>query len=144
MKKIFARLANPFPSQQVFNISMLFFRVAASLQMIIVHGFKKLGIGIAAAEKIPNPLQLPEFFNNAFAIAANIFFPFLVLIGLYTRLATLPTLAVTLIGYFVLHWNDAALIKDTPFIYSAVFMLILLVGAGKYSFDFFVFKKLQR
>lgn len=123
---------------------MLFFRIAVSLEIILVHGFKKLGIGVATAEKVPNPLHLPETFNYAFAVAANIFFPFLVLLGLCTRLATLPTLAVTLTGYFVLHWNDAALVRDTPFIYSVIFLFILALGPGKYSVDNYIFKKMVR
>jgi putative oxidoreductase len=123
---------------------MLFFRIAISLEMIFVHGFKKLGIGVAAAEQVPNPLHLPEVFNYAFAVSANIFFPFLVLIGLCTRLATFPILAVTLTGYFVLHWNDAALIRDTPFIYSVIYLFILFMGPGKYSIDNYISKKLTK
>lgn len=143
MKAIFTRLVDPTVTYLLFNTTMLFFRIAVSLEMIFVHGFKKLGIG-AAAEKVPNPLHLPEIFNDAFAVSANIFFPFLVLIGLCTRLATLPTLGVTLTGYFVLHWNDAALVRDTPFIYSVNFLFILLMGPGKYSIDHFLFKKLVK
>ena len=141
MKKIFLQSINPTVSYLLFNFSMLLFRVAASLEMIFVHGFKKLGIGTAEAEKVPNPLHLPEAFNDAFAVSANIVFPLLVLIGLCTRLATLPTLAVTLTGYFILHWNDAALIKDTPFIYSIIFLLIFLLGPGKYSVDNYLYNK---
>ena len=126
MKQLFARLVDTSVTYLLFNCAMLFFRIAISLEMIFVHGVKKLGIGVAAAERVPNPLHLPEVFNYAFAVSANIFFPFLVLIGLCTRLATLPTFAVTLTGYFVLHWNDAALVRDTPFIYSIIFTLFLL------------------
>ncbi len=144
MKKIFIRSVNPSVSHQAFNIGMLLFRIAVCLEMIFVHGVKKLGIGAAEAEKVPNPLHLPEVFNYAFAVSANVFFPFLVLIGLCTRLATLPTLAVTLTGYFILHWNDAALVKDTPFIYSLIFLLILVMGPGKYSLDNYFFKKLVK
>jgi putative oxidoreductase len=142
MKKLFSTFIDPFPSRQVFNLTMLLFRITVALEMIIVHGFKKLGIGTTEAEKIPNPLDLPGAFNNAFAIAANIFFPFCVMIGLCTRLAALPTLAVTLTGYFILHWNDAALIKDTPAIYSIVFLLILFLGPGRYSVDNYLSKKI--
>ncbi|GAB2825744.1 DoxX family protein [Ferruginibacter profundus] len=142
MKKIFARLVDPSVTYFLFNTTMLFFRIAVSLEMIFVHGFKKLGIGVAEAEKVPNPLHLPETFNYAFAVSANIFFPFLVLIGLCTRLATLPTLAVTLTGYFVLHWNDPVLIRDTPFIYSVIFLFILVLGPGKYSIDNYISKKI--
>ena len=142
MKKIFSRLIDPSVTYLLFNATMLFFRVAVGLEMIFVHGFKKLGIGVAEAEKVPNPLHLPETFNYAFAVAANIFFPFLVLTGFCTRLATLPTLAVTLTGYFVLHWNDAGIVRDTPFIYSVIFLFILVLGPGKYSIDNYIFKKL--
>lgn len=142
MKKIFARLVDPSVTYLLFNTTMLFFRIAVSLEMIFVHGFKKLGIGVAEAEKVPNLLHLPETFNYAFTVSANIFFPFLVLIGLCTRLATLPTLAVTLTGYFVLHWNDPALVRDTPFIYSVFFLFILVLGPGKYSIDNYISKKI--
>ena len=142
MKKLLAKTLSPHPMPVVFNCGMLLLRVAVSLEIAIVHGFKKIGVGVAQAENVPNPLHLPEAFNNVFAIAANIVFPFFVLIGLFTRLATLPTLAVTLTGYFVVHWNDSLLLKDTPFIYSLIFLTILILGPGKYSVDNSLHKKL--
>jgi putative oxidoreductase len=141
MKRRFTRLISPTISYVLFNTTMLLFRIAVSTEMILVHGFKKLGIGTAEAEQVPNPLYLPEVFNYWFAVSANIFFPLLVLIGMFTRLATIPTLAVTLTGYFILHWSDAAIIKDTPFIYCICFLLILLFGPGKYSIDNYIYKK---
>jgi len=140
MKKILFRTLDPFPAAATFNWSMLVFRFLVSLEMIVAHGLKKLGLGVAEAEHVPNPLHLPVAFNSAFAISANIFFPFLVMIGFCTRLATLPTLAVTLTGYFVVHWNDSLLEKDSPFIYSIVFLLILALGPGKYSIDNYIYK----
>ena len=142
MKQLIRFLAKPRPSDLTFNVGMLLFRIAASLEIIVVHGFKKLGIGVPAAEDVPNPLHLPQVLNNVFAIAADVFFPFLVLIGFCTRLATLPTLAVTLTGYFVVHWHDPLLVRDTPFVYSVVFLLILLMGPGKYSLDNLNYKRI--
>jgi putative oxidoreductase len=143
MKKVYLILFGIVPSQKLFNWSMLFFRSAITLEMIFVHGLKKLGIGVAEAEQVPNPLHLPTIFNNAFASTANIFFPFLVFIGFCTRLSTLPPLAVTLTGYFVLHWNDPGLVKDTPYIYSVAYLLILLLGPGQFSIDYFIKRKIQ-
>jgi len=140
MKSIINRLTNPFSSAQVFNIGMLFFRITISLELIIVHGFKKTGIGVAEAEKVPDPFHMPEVLNNDLAILANIFFPFLVLIGLFTRLATIPTLILTMTGYFIMHWNDTPLVKDTPYVYSVMFLLILILGPGKYSIDNYINK----
>jgi putative oxidoreductase len=141
MKKLIKKAINPYPRPLVFDCGILLLRVAVSLEIAIVHGFKKIGVGVAQAENIPNPLHLPEAFNSVFAIAANIIFPFFVLIGLFTRLATLPTLAVTLTGYFVVHWNDSLLQRDTPFIYSLIFLVILILGPGKYSIDNAIYKK---
>lgn len=142
MKKLFLKSLQVFPIPHTYNWAMLFFRVLVSLEIMVVHGFKKIGIGVAEAEHVPNPLHLPEALNSAFAISANIFFPFLVLIGFCTRLATLPTLAVTLTGYFVVHLHDSLLEKDVPFIYSVFFLLILVLGPGKFSIDSYLRKRL--
>ncbi|MCL9806979.1 DoxX family protein [Flavobacterium amniphilum] len=118
-----------------FDLSILFFRVVISLQLIVVHGLKKIGIGTEIAEKVPNPFHFPELINQSFAICSSILFPLLVIIGLYTRLATIPILIVTLSGYFIVHWNDTLLERDVPFMYSICFLLIFLTGPGKYALD---------
>ena len=141
MRKFFRHIVSVSTSAGTFNFSMLVFRVVLSLELMVVHGFKKIGIHVAEAEKVPNPLHLPEVINNAFAISANLIFPVLVILGLFTRIAILPILAVTLTGYFVLHWNDALLIKDTPFMYSLSYLLIMVLGPGRYSVDYFIENK---
>lgn len=117
------------------DFALLLFRIGVSLELIFAHGLKKVGIGVATAEQIPNPLQLPASLNNTMAIAANLFFPLLVILGLFTRLSVLPILAVTLTGYFVLHWHDPLLVKDIPYMYSLCFLLLFITGAGRFSID---------
>lgn len=144
MKKLIQIIINPNSSTTINNWVLLGFRVLLSIEMIYAHGLKKIGVGVAVAEQVPNPLHLPEVINNAFAISANIFFPILVVFGLLTRLSVLPILAVTLTGYFVLHFHDAPLIKDTPFMFSLSYLVILFLGAGKYSLDNYLFKKISK
>lgn len=141
MKKLIQIITNTNLEGELIHVALFIFRIALSLELIIAHGLKKLGVGVAEAEQIPNPLNLPEAFNNLFADAANLVFPVFVIIGLFTRVAVLPILAVTLTGYFILHWNDALLIKDTPFMYSLCYLFLLFVGSGKYSIDNYVGKK---
>ena len=144
MKRLLQHIVSVSPSAGTFNIAMLLFRTILSLELMVVHGFKKIGINVAEAEKVPNPLHLPEWFNNAFAVSANLVFPVLVILGFFTRIAALPILAITLTGYFVLHWNDALLVKDTPFMYSLSYLLILVLGPGRYSVDYFIEEKRTR
>lgn len=144
MKKIVQTITNPNVSESLYHTVLLGFRVLLSLEMIYAHGLKKLGIGVAEAEQVPNPLHLPEAMNNVIAVSANVFFPILVILGLFTRLSVLPILAVTLIGYFVLHFHDAPLVKDTPFMFSLSYLVILFLGAGKYSLDHYLYKGFSR
>lgn len=144
MRKIIRMITNPHPSDVLYHTVLLGFRVLLSVEMIYAHGLKKIGIGVVEAEQVPNPLHLPEALNNIFAVSANIFFPILVIFGLFTRLSVLPILAVTLTGYFVLHFHDAPLVKDTPFMFSLSYLVILFLGAGKYSLDGYFFKEFSK
>ena len=143
MKKLFIRSLGVYSSWKLFNWGMFCFRVLVSIELILAHGLKKVGVGVQEAEHIPNRLELPETFYNGFAIAANLFFPLMVIAGFCTRLATLPTLAVTLTGYFVIHRHGTLLERDVPFMYSLAFLLIAVLGAGKYSIDNYLYKKLS-
>ena len=143
MKKFIQDITVIYPAKSRFDLTMLLFRFAISLELMIAHGLKKIGIGVAKAEKIPNPLHIPDVLNQYFAIASNIFFPVLVMIGLFTRLAVLPILTVTLVGYFFVHWNDSLLEKDMPFMYTVAYLLLLAIGPGRYSVDSIITKKLQ-
>jgi putative oxidoreductase len=135
MKKIVFILMQSNVGNNLNNFALLFFRIAISVELIIAHGLKKIGIGVAIAETVPNPLGLPEALNQAFAIGANIGMPLFIVLGLFTRIAVLPILAITLTGYFVVHFNDPILVKDIPFMYCVSFLFIAITGAGKYSLD---------
>ncbi|WP_433763974.1 DoxX family protein [Flavobacterium ginsenosidimutans] len=123
------------------NFVLFFFRIAVSLELIFAHGLKKIGVGNELAEVVPNPLGLNEVFNQVFATGANLVMPIFIIAGFMTRLAVLPILAVTLTGYFIVHFNDPILVKDTPLMYSLCFLLICFTGAGKYSIDHYIISR---
>jgi putative oxidoreductase len=141
MKNVLFSLMQSNVGSTLNNIILLFFRVAVSVELIVAHGLKKVGIGTTFAEVVPNPLGFPDFFNQVFAISANLVMPLFIILGLMTRIAALPILAVTLTGYFILHFNDPLLVKDVPFIYSLCFLLILFLGAGNYSIDHYITRR---
>lgn len=140
MSNFIRKITNVYPTPLVFNASLLIFRIAICLQLMLVHGTKKIGIGIAEPEKVPNPYHLPEVINQYLAIAANLIFPVLVILGVFTRLAVIPILALTLTGYFVVHLHDSPSVKDIPFMYSLSYLLLLVLGPGRYSLDHLINK----
>lgn len=141
MKKIIKLIISSDLGSPLYNFAILFFRVAVATELIVVHGLKKIGIGVAVAEVIPNPLGFPEDFNNFVAIAANVYLPVLVVLGLFTRLAALPALAVTATGYFIMHGHDSLIERDIPFMFSVALLTIVMLGGGKYSIDGYLTKK---
>jgi len=135
MKKLLLAFMRSDAGSKLNNFTLLFFRIAVSAELLAAHGLKKIGVGISSAEVVPNPLGLPEAFNQAFATGANLIMPVFIILGFMTRLAAVPILAVTLTGFFVLHFHDPILIRDVPFMYSICFLLIFFLGAGRYSLD---------
>lgn len=144
MKNFFKNITEIHLSNSIVHVALCIFRIIVSLELIVVHGFKKIGIGLSTPESVPNPFGMPENLNQTLAIVANIGFPIFIILGFLTRLATLPILAVTLTGYFILHVHDSLIIKDIPLMYSLCFLFLMIVGPGKYSIDQIIHKKLSK
>lgn len=143
MKKIIKLILSSDLHSTTANFGILFFRVAVATELIVVHGLKKIGIGVAVPEDIPNPFGFPSILNDFLAIAANVYLPVFVVLGLFTRLAAIPALIVTATGYFIMHGTDSLIERDIPFMYSIAMLTIAMVGGGKYSVDGYLTKKLN-
>lgn len=120
------------------NIFFLIFRTLLAIQLFRVHGLQKFRLMESHTEIIPNPLGLPYKLNALIAAFSALVVPILIILGLGTRLAVLPTIAMTAIGYFVIHRKDSLEVKDIPYMYTISLLLILALGAGKYSLDYYL------
>jgi putative oxidoreductase len=127
------------------NWALLGFRVLLAVELFRVHGLPKFRPRDGApAEAVPNPLGLPMGLNQLIATLSDTVVPVLVILGVATRLAVLPTLGVTAVGYFVVHRNDSAAVRDVPYMYTLCFLLVLLLGPGTLSGDHYLWSWLSR
>jgi putative oxidoreductase len=117
------------------NAAFLIFRILLGLELFRVHGMKKFRIENGQREQIPNPLGLPDKLNGLVATFSDTVVPFLLMLGVATRLVILPTIGVTAIGYFVVHRKDNIEVRDVPYMYTLSLLLVLALGAGTYSID---------
>jgi putative oxidoreductase len=124
------------------NIAFLIFRILFAFELFRVHGMKKFRTENGSREHIPNPLHLPEKLNGWVAVFSDTVVPFLIILGVATRIAVIPAIGVTSIGYFVVHRNDKPEVRDVPYIYTISLLLLLFLGAGRYSADTLIFYKL--
>jgi putative oxidoreductase len=61
--------------------------------------------------------------------------PILVIIGFKTRWASLPVVIVMAVAAFIVHGADPFGKKELALMYLAVFVVIMLLGPGRYSID---------
>ncbi|MDP5202199.1 DoxX family protein [Flavobacterium sp. DG2-3] len=120
------------------NAAILIFRVLLAVELFRVHGMKKFRVENGQKEHVPNPLHLPEKLNGLVATFSDTVIPFFIILGLGTRLAVLPTIGVTAVGYFVVHRNDSLEVRDVPYMYTLSLLLLLALGAGTYSLDYYL------
>jgi putative oxidoreductase len=120
------------------DAAFLVFRILLGIELFRVHGLKKFRLENGKKEVVPNPLGLPDKMNALVASLADTVVPFLIILGLGTRIAVLPTIGVTAIGYFVVHRKDSLEVRDVPYMYTLSLLLILALGAGRYSLDYYL------
>jgi putative oxidoreductase len=124
------------------NWALLGFRVLLALELFRVHGMKKFKLVNNQKVHEPNPFHLPEKLNGLVATFADTVVPCLVIMGIGTRIAVLPTLGVTATGYFVVHRKDSVEVRDVPYMYTLCFLFLMIVGAGIFSADHYFYKLL--
>ncbi|AWK05786.1 DoxX family protein [Flavobacterium crocinum] len=120
------------------NTAILVFRILLAVELFRVHGMKKFRLENGQKEHVPNPLHLPEKLNGLMATFSDTVVPVFIILGLGTRLAVLPTIGVTAIGYFVVHRKDSLEVRDVPYMYTLSLLLLLALGAGTYSLDYYL------
>lgn len=124
------------------NTAFLVFRVLLALELFRVHGMKKFRVENGQREHVPNPLHLPDKLNGIVATFSDTVVPFLIMLGIGTRLVILPTIGVTAIGYFVVHRKDNLEVRDVPYMYTLSLLLVLALGPGTLSLDHYLLQYL--
>lgn len=124
------------------NAALLLFRVLLALELFRVHGMKKFRLENGLREQVPNPLGLPDRLNALVATFSDTVVPFLIILGIGSRLVVLPTIGVTAVGYFVVHRKDSIEVRDVPYMYTLCLLFLLATGAGTFSLDHLLFTHL--
>lgn len=116
------------------NIGLLLLRVGMSIGML-THGYPKLMKLIAGDYQFVDPIGIGPTASLILAVIFEVLFPILVTIGFKTRIASIPIIITMAVAFFIYHANDAFSGKENAFLYLIGFIVITLVGPGKYSID---------
>jgi putative oxidoreductase len=110
--------------------------------LMLTHGIPKIGRLFGEGPvKFADPFGLGPVISLGLATFAEVICATLVILGLKTRLATVPLMITMLTAAFYAHWNDPFSKKELPLLFFCVFLAILTSGPGKFSLDNLIKKK---
>lgn len=117
------------------DVGLLILRILAGLLMLAIHGLQKLLSWERLFHSFTDPFGFSSELSYLLVIFSEVICSILVIVGLFTRFATLPLIITMLVAAFIIHWNDPWTQKELPMLYAIIFITIFFTGAGKYSFD---------
>lgn len=121
-------------SVAAFSGALLLLRVCFGVLMMN-HGYKKMENFAQIKTKFMNFLGLGSSVSLSLTIFAELFCALLIVIGLFTRLATIPLIVTMCVALFKAHNSDFFGEGEMAALYLGAFITILLTGPGKYSVD---------
>ena len=119
------------------HIALLLLRLWLGGSMLLLHGLTKLRTFSDLSGKFPDPLGIGHPASLALAIFGEVVCSALVILGLFTRLASLG-LAINMgVAFFLVHSGVLTGEKngELAFIYMAGYVTLLIAGGGVFSLD---------
>jgi putative oxidoreductase len=123
------------------DIALLLMRVGIA-GFMLVHGIPKINMFNETPVQFMDFMGTGPEFSLALTIFAEVVCSVLLLVGLATRLAAIPLIITMLVAVLMVHGADPFDVKEMALHYLLVYVVLLLLGAGKYSLDAQISKKI--
>lgn len=141
MKQTIKSLFNPGKYPNNVSIALLILRVAVGIFML-THGIGKFeALFDGQPIKFGDPLGVGATASLALTVFAEVFCSILLIIGLGTRFAAIPLLITMMVAAFIVHKDDGFSKQEFALLYAVIYTTIAIIGAGKYSLDYLVFRR---
>jgi len=131
MSKLFSSKA----SNGAINFSLLLLRITFGGMLLMNHGLGKLKGFSSMKDSFPDPLHIGHTISLGLAIFAEVFCAGFIILGLFTRLATVPVIVTMGVALFMIHGHQSLKEQEPAILYMIPFLVLLLAGPGKLSLD---------
>jgi len=123
------------------NLTLLILRLG-SAALMLTHGWPKMMKLVSGGEiKFADPFGIGVMPSLVLTVFAEVVCAVLVGIGLKTRLATIPLLITMLTAVFIVHINDPIATQEKGYLYLLIYLILLVKGGGRFSFDYLILGK---
>ncbi|MGL4852286.1 MAG: DoxX family protein [Phocaeicola sp.] len=120
------------------SLVSLFLRLFIGIAML-THGLPKLENFAQLASVFPDPLNIGSQASLALATFAEVGCSFMLIIGLFTRLASLTLVINMAVASMLVAGGDGFSSHELAAIYLVIYVAITVLGAGFYSVDWLLF-----
>lgn len=117
------------------SIGLLILRVIIGIFMMVGHGWGKLSNFAERADKFSDPLGVGSAASLTLTTFAEVFCSIALVLGLATRLATIPLIINMAVAAFVIHADDPWGRKEFALLYFVPFLTLFFTGPGRFSLD---------
>ena len=141
MKRIFDIIFNPGDYSNIASSALLLLRMIVGIFML-THGIGKFMMLVGDGPiRFVDPIGLGVTASLILVVFAEVFCSIFLIVGVATRLAVIPLLVTMLVAALITHASDPFAKKELPLLYAAIFIVIALAGAGKYSIDSWIYER---
>ena len=116
------------------SLMLLILRAGVAVFML-THGLPKLSKLLDGNTGFADPIGIGEMPSLLLTVFAEVVCSFLLLIGLASRLAAVPLIITMTVAAFYAHADDPFASKEKALLYLICYLVILVMGSGKYSVD---------
>jgi len=120
---------------RLYDVGLFLLRVTTGCFML-THGLGKLTMLMG-----PGPIEFADPFgvgpsvSLGLTVFAEVVCSFLIIIGLLTRIATIPLIIAMAVAFFYIHMADNFGSKELAGLYLLIFVFIAIAGPGRFSID---------
>jgi len=117
------------------SLGLLILRLGAGGLLLFGHGWGKLMNYGEGAGRFADPIGLGPELGFALVVFAEVACSALVMVGLFTRVATVPMLVFFAVAAFIQHAADPWPRRELPVLFGVACLALLLTGPGRWSVD---------
>lgn len=139
---MFRNIFNPGGLSGYSDFTLLIMRMGVGALMLSHGAGKFLKLLGDEPVKFSDPLGIGAAASLTLAVFAEVFCSIFLIFGLATRLSVVPLLITMLVAVFLIHTHDPFPKKELPLLYIIIYTVIAIFGAGKFSVDNWIYKKL--
>jgi len=121
-------------SAGAFSTAMLALRLAVGILMLL-HGYDKLMHFAKYQNEFMNFMGIGKTLSLALVVFAEFFCSLFLILGLFTRLATVPLIIVTCVIFFKVDHGHLTADNENVLMFLCSYIVLLLVGPGRVSVD---------